>query len=69
MSIPLEISWWADSWIKNQQLCTTELASETAEINHTPLCEELEPGTKHGSKNKWKLRLKRVANDLQLFNR
>ncbi|MFM8405050.1 MAG: hypothetical protein ACKOAA_04170 [Actinomycetota bacterium] len=41
---------------ENQQLCTTELASETAEINHTPLCEELEPDTKHEAKNKWNLK-------------
>jgi len=38
--------------LKNQQLRTTELASETAEINHTPLCEELEPDAKHGVKSK-----------------
>jgi hypothetical protein len=53
---------------KNQQLRTTELASETAEINHTPLCEELEPNTKHERKNKWKLKHERVANDLQLLD-
>jgi len=30
------------SWtVKNQQLRKTELASKAAEINHTPLCEEL----------------------------
>ncbi|MFM8404924.1 MAG: hypothetical protein ACKOAA_03515 [Actinomycetota bacterium] len=53
---------------ENQQLCTTELASETAEINDTPLCEELEPDTKHRRKNKWKLKQERVANDLQLLD-
>jgi hypothetical protein len=41
---------------ENQQLCTTELTSETAEINDTPLCEELEPDAKHRQKNKWKLK-------------
>jgi hypothetical protein len=36
------------SWtVKNQQLRKTELASETAEINHTPLCEELGLDAKH----------------------
>jgi hypothetical protein len=55
--------------LKNQQLRTTELASETAEINHTPLCEELEPDAKHGVKSKRKKAWKRVANGLQLFDR
>jgi len=54
--------------LKNQQLRTTELASETAEINHTPLCEELEPDAKHGMKNKRNTASKRVANSLQLFD-
>jgi hypothetical protein len=58
-----------DSWIKNQQLRTTELASETAEINHAPLCEVLVPNAKHGRKNKWIMKQERVANDLQLFDR
>jgi len=55
--------------LKNQQLRTTELASETAKINHTPLCEELEPDAKHGLKDKRIKALKRVANYLQLFDR
>jgi len=55
--------------LKNQQLRTTELASETAEINYTPLCEELEPDDKHGVKSKRKKAWKRVANSLQLFDR
>jgi len=32
---------------KNQQLRKTKLASKAAEINHTPLCEELELDAKH----------------------
>jgi hypothetical protein len=31
----------------NQQLRKTELTSETAEINHTPLCEELRLDAEH----------------------
>jgi hypothetical protein len=53
----------------DQQLRTTELASETAEINHAPFCEELEPDAKHGRKNKRNPVMKRVANYLQLFDR
>ena len=33
--------------VEDQQLRTTELTSETAEINYTPLCEELELDAKH----------------------
>jgi len=36
------------SWIfLNQQLRQTELTSETAEINHAPLCEELGLDAEH----------------------
>jgi hypothetical protein len=34
----------------NQQRRNTELARETAEINHTPLCEELRLDTEHGAR-------------------
>jgi hypothetical protein len=34
--------------VEDQQLRTTELTSETAEINYTPLCEVLGLDTKHG---------------------
>jgi len=33
--------------VEDQQLRTTELTSETAEINDTPLCEELGLDAKH----------------------
>jgi len=36
--------------VENQQLRTTELTSETAEINHAPLCEELGLDAKHGQR-------------------
>jgi len=39
------------SWtVKNQQLRKTELASETAEINHAPLCEKLGLYAEHGER-------------------
>jgi hypothetical protein len=39
------------SWISlNQQLRQTELTSKTAEINHTPLGEELGLDAEHGQR-------------------
>ncbi len=51
--------------VEDQQLRTTELTSETAEINYTPLGKELVSHKEHGAKNKEAQHIMRVANYLQ----